>query len=265
MDILSHNKREDKIHILTLDEVLARDIYERIYYDPRMKQYQLVKPQKTKLNEMVEEIDSMARDTISSRLLIIDVRKDTLSLLQKPYNKIVGYNRRDLNKWCHTIVIGDGPINLFQAGTTMDVFVSHIAAHRIDYHPAVFFYDPFLHYESHEIQQRSFDSLIVLPDKLPQRFSSFFEKKAQDISVDKVRQFFRASGKNEQIRKERLKKLRKIYKKRIVEQFPHHKEQLKAWLSREGIRLGSEKLHLYPLFFEDWVYHLMQKAAQSRI
>ena len=265
MDILSHAAREDKIYIFTLDNVLATDIYERIGHDSRMNHYQIVKPQKLKLKEIIAEIDGIAKDTVSYRLLIMDVRKDTLSMLRKSYNKIVGYNRRDFNKLCYTILIGDGPVNLFQAGKTMDVFVSHISTYRIDYHPAVFFYDPFLHYESHEIQQRSLDSQFVLPDKLPQRFSSFFEKKAQDISVDKLRQFFRATGKNEQIRKERLKKLRKIYKKRLVEQFPDNKDQLKACLSREGIRLGSEKLHLYPLYFEDWVYHLMQKAAQSKI
>jgi len=95
MDILSHTKREDKIHILTLDDVLATDVYERIYYDSRMKHYQLVKPQKTNLKDIVAEIDGMARDTASSRLLIIDVRKDVLAMLQKAYNTIVGYNRKD--------------------------------------------------------------------------------------------------------------------------------------------------------------------------
>lgn len=57
--------------------------------------------------------------------------------------------------------------------------------------------------------------------------------------------------------------LKRLYKKRIAAQFPHHKDQLKAWLSKEGIRLTTEKMHLYPLFFEDWVYDLVRKAGVS--
>ena len=116
LDILSHPNRKNRIHILTLDNILATDVYERLDCDPRMKYFQFARPQKTKLKETVAEIDSMARDTVSSRVLIIDVRKRTLPMLQKVYNKIVGYNRRDLNKLCYTILIGDGPVNLFQAG-----------------------------------------------------------------------------------------------------------------------------------------------------
>lgn len=36
-DILSHSKRADWIHILSLDPILATDVYERIHNDPRMK------------------------------------------------------------------------------------------------------------------------------------------------------------------------------------------------------------------------------------
>jgi len=264
LDILSHPNRTDRIHILTLDNILAIDVYERIHCDPRMKYCQLVRPQKTQIKETVAEIDSMARDTISSRVLIIDVRKRTLTMLQKAYNKIVGYNRRDFNKLCYTILIGDGPVNLFQAGKSLDVFVSHLSSHRVDYHPAVFFYDPFLHYEPDEIRHRAIDDEFILPDKLPRRLAPYF-KGQNDVTVSNVRRFFRATGRTEQVRKERLEILRGLYRERIAEQFPHHKDQLKAWLSRGGIRLASEKLHLYPLFFEDWVYDLIEKAAQRQI
>jgi len=151
VDILSHSKREKKIHILTLDAVLAADVYGRIHHDPRMKRYCLVRPHNTQINDTVAEIDQMARDTVSSKLLILDVRSDTLPLLQKAYNKIVGYNRRDLNRLCYTILIGDGPVNLFKAGKSLDCFVPYLAAHRVDYTPVVFFYDPFLHYEYDEL------------------------------------------------------------------------------------------------------------------
>jgi hypothetical protein len=227
-----------------------------------MKHYKLIRPQETAIRDTIAEIDGMARDTVSSRLLIIDVRRATLPKLQRPYNKVVGYNRRDLNKLCHIILIGDGPWDLFHAGKTLNVFVPHLAAHRVDFHPAVFFYDPLLHYESDEIERAGVDDRFVLPDKIPRRLVPYF-KKEQDIRVDKIRRYFRATGKTDEVSKKRLRRLRSVYKKRIAEQFPHHKDQLKAWLSKEGIRLASEKLHLYPLFFEDWVYDLMKKATQS--
>ncbi|HUT30857.1 MAG TPA: hypothetical protein VMX13_13780 [Sedimentisphaerales bacterium] len=261
-DILSHPMRGNRVHILTLDNILAADIYERIHYDPRMKYYELVRPQKAGVKETVIEIDGMALDTVGSKLLILDVRRDTLPMLQRSYNKVVGYNRRDLNRLCYSILIGDGPVNLFQAGKSLDVFISHLSSHRVDYHPAVFFYDPFLHYEADEIQHRRLDDEFVLRDRLPKRLVRYF-KKGEDVGVDSIRRFFRATGKPEQVVKDRLKILRDMYERRIAEQFPHHEDQLKAWLSKEGIRLATEKLHLYPLFFEDWVYDLMQKAGKS--
>ncbi len=90
-DILSHTGRGNKIHVLTLDRILATDVCVRIHNDPRMKHYKLIRPRKTRVREAVEEIDSMALDTVASRLLIIDVRRITLTKLQWAYNKIVGY------------------------------------------------------------------------------------------------------------------------------------------------------------------------------
>ncbi len=260
-DILSHPARKNNVHILTLDGVLATDVYERICSDARTKDYRLIMPKAKTIRAAVAEIDGMARDTVSSRLLIIDVRKATLPKLQNAYNKVVGYNRRDLNKLCYTILIGDGPLNLFTAGKSIDVFVPHLSTHRVDYHPAVFFYDPFLHYQTDELHTPGVDDAFVLPDTLPARLAPYFT--SQGVKIHMVRRYFRAAGKPEQVKKERLQILTDLYEKRIAEQFPHHNDQLKAWLSKEGIRLASEKLHLYPLFFEDWVYELVEKAAQA--
>ena len=49
VDILSHSARGNTIHILTLDPILATDVYERIHHDPRMKHVQLIKPSQTKI------------------------------------------------------------------------------------------------------------------------------------------------------------------------------------------------------------------------
>jgi hypothetical protein len=260
-DILSHPTRGNIIHILTLDSILANDVYERIHNDKRMKYYQLIKPRKTKIRETVTEIDNMAQETVLSRLLIIDVRRATLPKLQRAYNKVVGYNRRDLNKLCYTILIGDGPIDLFQDGKTLDIFVPHLATHRVDYHPALFFYDPFIHYEHGEIERAGVDDEFELSDKIPRRLESFFKK--EDMNVDKVRYYFRAIDKPDEVSKKRRRKLRNLYKKRITKQFPGQEDQLKALFSRRGIRLASEKMNLYPLYFEDWVYKLLKRAARK--
>jgi len=260
-DILSHSDRADQIHILSLDPILATDVYERIHNDPRMKNYRLLRPRKTEIRDAVEEIEAMALDTVMSRLLITDVRKEALPKLRTAYNKIVGYNRRDLNKLCFIILIGDGPVNLFWEGKTLDVFVPYLSAHRVDFHPAVFFYDPFLHYERGEIERGAIDDKFVLPDKIPARFVPYFIED-ENMDVDRIRRYFRAIGKSDEIRKKRLRRLRSLYRKRIAEQFPLQKNQLKSLLSKKGIRLASEKLHLYPLYFEQWVYELMQKAKR---
>ncbi len=49
--------------------------------------------------------------------------------------------------------------------------------------------------------------------------------------------------------------------KRIAEQFPQHKDLMRGLLSKNGAQLGSEKMNLYPVFFEEWVHELMQKAT----
>jgi len=262
VDALSHRQRMDKIFILTLDTFLASDMYERIHFDPRMQSYEIVRPLTIGIKDTIEEIQALSRDTVSARLLIFDVRRDTLSMLKKAYNEIVGYNRKDFNTYCYTMVIGDGPASLFQPGTSLDVFVSHLAKLRIDYHPAVIFYDPFLHYEPHELEHRGIDDVFTLPDEAPRRFRPYFQKTG-DVSVSEIRRYFRATHKSPDEKKQRENILRKLYKTRIAKQFSLPKDQLRYWLSKSGLRLATEKLHLYPLYFEDWVYELVQKARKT--
>jgi len=261
-DILSHRARGSRIHVLTLDPVLAADVCERIEHDPRLKGSHLIAPGQTRIRQAVEEIESMAQDTVFSRLLVIDVRTVTLPKLRRAYNKVVGYNRRDLNKLCFIILIGDGPGELFSEGKALDIFVPYLAAHRVDFHPAAFFFDPFLHYEPDEIERPTIDEEFVLPDKIPRRLVPYF--KDQDIRVETIRRYFRATDKDEELRAKRRRRLKSLYKKRITEEFPDDQDRLKAWLSKKGLRLASEKMHLYPLYFEDWVYDLMQKATQAK-
>jgi hypothetical protein len=191
----------------------------------------------------------------------MDVRKATLPKLQQAYNKIIGYNRKDLNKYCFTVLVGDGPLNLFGPGKSIDVFVPYLADHRVDYNPAIFFYDPFIHYEPDEIDS-TMEEGLTLPTQLPRRLTSYFPEAG--VTVEYARRFFRAAEQNETVKKQRLKVLAALYIKRIGRQFPEQKDRLRKVLTKDGLQLASERLNLYPLFFEDWVHELMQTAAEVK-
>ena len=260
-DILSHPRRRAQIHVLTLDPALAADVCERIGADKRLRRYALICPRSLSVRDAVEQVELTAQETVVSRLLVFDVRRVTLPRLRKSFNTIVGYNRRDFNKLCFSICIGDGPVNLFRDGRAVDLFVPFLASHRVDFHPAVFFYDPFLHYEPNELLPQGIDDEFVIPDVIPKRLGPYF--RSETTRVGTIRQFFRAADKDDQTRKERRRMLKHLYRKRLAEQFPGHDGQFKDLFSRRGIQLASEKMNLYPLYFEDWIYDLMRKARRN--
>ncbi|MEN6578828.1 MAG: hypothetical protein ABFD90_20965 [Phycisphaerales bacterium] len=260
-DILSHPRRRDSIHVLTLDPVLAADVCGRIGADKRLVRCTVICPRGTSVRDALEEMERTAPESASSRLIIFDVRRATLPRLRHVFNAVVGYNRRDFNKLCYSICIGDGPLNLFRDGAFVELFVPHLAAHRIDFQPAVFFYDPFLHYEPSEVLLQSIGDDFELADAIPRRLAPFFRNDSMKVST--IRQFFRAVDKDEETRKKRRRMLRHVYKKRLAEMFPGQEEQLKDLLTREGIHWASEKMNLYPLYFEDWVYDLIRQARQN--
>jgi hypothetical protein len=263
--VLSHPHRKEQIHVFSLDQVLAADIHERIAFDPRTRHCHVIRPESAEPKAIIAEIERTARDTVASRLLIMDVRSYTLPRLQHAYNTVSRYNRQDLNKFCYSILIGDGPLNLFQAGRSLHVFGPHLARHRIDYYPAVFFYDPFIHYTVDEKQQAGIEAEAKLPTLVPKRLQRAF--KTDNVTHAAAREYFRAAGveprTREKARQRRQERLVRFYRKRIAEEFPHHKDQLEVWLSKQGYSLVGEalRLHLYPLFFEDWVAELMARAG----
>ncbi|MHC4521801.1 MAG: hypothetical protein ACYTAS_24675 [Planctomycetota bacterium] len=179
--------------------------------------------------------------------------------LRNAFRDITGFNRKDFNKLCYTILIGDGPPTLFQNGRGLDVFTIYLGDHRVDYHPAVFFFDPLLHYEPEEMELRAIDDEFVLRDDIPKRLVPYFQN-SEETTVRAVRRFFRAQDKDETVRQKRLRMLTSLYKKRFIAQFPGREALLKDVISRDGLQLATEKINLYPLFFEDWVDALMQKA-----
>lgn len=262
LDILTHPNRRDQIHVLTVDPILATDVRERLRADDRLKHCRVIRPEATRVRDALEEVEQMAKDTIASRLIIFDVRRATLPKLRRPFNAIVGYNRRDFNKLCFSLCIGDGPVTLFQNGHNLDVFIPYLASHRVDYYPAVFFFDPFLQYEPDELETRGIDEDFVIPDAVPRRLVHYL-RKTENLELEKIRHFFRAVGKEEEVKDKRHRMLRRLYKRQLTAQFPDRKEEIRHLLSRTGVRLATETMNLYPLFFEDWVYKLMRKAKKN--
>ncbi len=262
LDILAHPNRRDQIHILTVDPTLGTDIRERIRADERFKNCLVIRPTATSVRGALEQVEQMAKDTVASRLIIFDVRRVTLARLRRPFNAVVGYNRRDFNKLCYSICIGDGPVALFQNGHGLDVFVPYLASHRVDYYPAAFFFDPFLQYEPNELETRGIDEDFVIPDAVPRRLEHYLQKK-ENLRLDKIRRFFRAAGKDEEVRDTRRRMLRRLYKRQLTAQFPDRREEVKHLLTRMGVRLATEKMNLYPLYFEDWAYKLLRRARKN--
>lgn len=261
-DILSHGARKNHIYIISIDPVLTADVYRRIRDDERLKHYRVKRARAKSIDERIDELQAMAQSTIKARLLIYDVRRAALPKLRRVLRDITGFNRRDFSTLCYTILIGDGPPMLFQNGRGLDVFTIYLGDHRVDYHPAVFFFDPLLHYEPSEVKLQAIDDEFVLRDDIPKRLVPYFQN-SDEATVQAVRRFFRATDKDDATRAKRQKVLRHLYEKRFAEHFPDREDQLKAWISREGLQLATEKLHLYPLYFEDWVDELMQRAQQN--
>ncbi|MBN1507425.1 MAG: hypothetical protein JW955_11295 [Sedimentisphaerales bacterium] len=262
LDILSHPNRRAQIHILTVDSILGADIEERFRADERFTHYTILRPHATGVREALGQVEQMAKETITSRLIIFDVRRVTLPKLRRPFNAIVGYNRRDFNKLCYSICVGDGPVTLFQNGHSLNVFVPYLGSHRVDYYPAVFFFDPFLQYEPHELEIRGIDEDFIVPDKVPRRLVRYLQK-TENMTLDKIRRFFRATDKDEEVKSRRRRMLRRLYKRQLTAQFPDRREDVKDWLSRAGVRLATEKMNLYPLFFEDLAYALLRRAKKN--
>ena len=266
--MLHYRHRKPQIHVLSLDPILVADIAGRLHDEPQMKGIEVITPHAGH-KVTPDQIDRMARSTTASWVLILDVRSDTLPLLQPAYNKVVGYNRADFNFLCYSLCIADGPATLFQYGSGVEVFALHLARFRLDYSPAAFFYDPFLHYAHDERPPRGLDFDAACFDRLPKRLAKQLGDKAGTIS--EVRRCFRAaeaaSDRRAKVRQARLKILTDMLRRRLAEAFPAEKNRLETFLSKEGFPVPGETLplHLYPLFFEDWVADLAERAAQARL
>ena len=274
--MLNYRDRKNRIHIITLDAVLATDVRERLKDSRLVPKVELILPDDITKSEITpEDIDSLALDTMTSRLLIIDVRSHTLPRLQQAYNKIVGYNRADFNLYCYTVVIGDGPANLFAEGGDINDFAPLLAKLRIDYSPAVFFYDPLLHYGRDEKLDMGIDRDNSIPETIPHRLKKGFE--GDHVTVEQVRAYFRAAApdkketrkketrKKQAKKKKRLARLAKLYRKRFAKEFGKVEDELVKCFEKEGYSFTGEALNLntYPFYFEEWIADLLKKAKAA--
>jgi len=268
--MLNYKDRKNRVHIITLDRVLAADVCERLKTSPKIHHVELVLPTDIEESEIVvQDIDNLALETMGSRLLIMDVRSHTLPRLQQAYNKIVGYNRADFNLYCYTVLIGDGPASLFEQGGDIDDFSELLARLRIDYSPAVFFYDPLLHYSHKEKLAMGIDRDNSIPQTIPHRLEKGFESQGEHVTVEDVRRYFRAEGapddKKRAKKRTRLGRLAKLYRKKIAKEFPQVADEFVKCLQKSGYSFTGEALPLntYPFYFEEWVAELLEKAKTA--
>jgi hypothetical protein len=262
--MLKYRKRTDRIFVFTLDPILGADIRDRIAGDSRTDDCTVILPRDGQPPITDEDFKPLWEETTGGRLIILDVRRQTLPRVQQSYNRIMGYNRGDLNERVFTLVIGDGPTQLFAPGTTMEVCRGLLAKTRVDYGPAVFFFDPFIHYSHEEMVQWGLARRDVLPREIPRRLAGSFHEENAD--VEQVRRYFRASGVDAASRRSTLKrrqeKLLHLFEKRLRKAFGENAAELHDILSPKGLALKDETLRMiiYPLHFEDWVVELMTQA-----
>jgi len=261
--MLHYKDRTNRIYVLTMDPALAADVDERVRFDPRMIGVEVIIPGDR--GEVIAESDiaAVAKETITARMIVFDVRSQTLPRLQEPFNRVVGFNRADLNENCYSVCIGDGPPRLFEPGTSINLFVSLLAQCRIDYSAAAFFYDPLLHYTPDERTLAGVDHNNSLPRALPKRLAKAFPDDSLD--VPDLRSYFRGASaeldRKEDVKHRRLAKLTKLYRQRVKKAFRDRSGGLSDLLSYEGHAIDDEilRLHTYPCFFEDWIFDLLRR------
>ncbi len=270
--MLHYKDRQKRIHIITMDPVLETDIYERLHEYPGMELIELVRSGNGTSSITVRDIKKQARDTVTSRVLIIDVRRQTIARLQAAYSDIARFNRPDFNRHCYSVLLGDGPVGLLTPGNgkgAMKIFLSDM---RIDYNPAVFFASPFFYYSLQEMQEMAQEMVqrhtVLLFSEIPERLQKKYFK-GHKLSIQQIRNYFRAADVPEHRRArkrlERQKKLERLHIQIAKDDFPEDHELLVKSLSEEGCIMPGEpmKICAYPFFFEKWIVDLMRKAEKA--
>jgi hypothetical protein len=264
--MLHYKNRADKLHILTLDRCLLEDIDQRLDAFAGLSSIERVTPGRGDGAIAPDDILALARDTVTSRVLIMDVRNHTLPQLQRAYSDIIRFNRPDFNSYCYTVLVGDGPRDFLHPSRGKKTLRAFLADLRINYSPAAFFGDPFLFYSSDELQAMAL-ARNFLPERLSLRFEKYFRDETP--SIPQLRRYFRAADKPEDekatVRRERRKALKKLIVKIILDEFPEDKDLVRQALSKKGYAVGGESVrcHIYPFYFEQHVLDCFCRAKEA--
>ncbi|MBN1457839.1 MAG: hypothetical protein JW912_08305 [Sedimentisphaerales bacterium] len=265
--MLHNEHRKKHIHILTLDHVLAKNLSLRLRQCNLAANARIVIPNNGKPGIKPEDVEKLAKETLNSRLLIIDVRSYTLIRLQQAYNTIIGYNRADFNRYCHTVLIGDGPVNGSQHTKGLQVFERQLAKLRIDYSASVFFYDPLMEYCSEVKMNAAQGRQVNLPEAIPRFLSDSF--KGEVLTVEKIREFLTPDRSDTPEKKQkkqlRLRALRSLYLKKISELYKASPKDVAKCLSKEGFPLPGEmlRINVFPFYFENWINSLLNMSSEA--
>lgn len=265
--MLHYKNRDRRVDIVTMDRVLATDVYERLRAYKPMDSVELRRPGQGAGEITVQDVEQFVPETTEAGVLIVDVRAQTRTKLRQAYGTMVRRNRPDFNTYCYTVLIGGGPLNLLQPGMGMDAFRDYLIEMRVDYSPAACFIDPFLHYTLDEMQERALYENNTLPERIPLHLQRYF--KADKLAAEKLRAYFRAAEvdeiKREGHRRRRQKALEDLYRRLLHKDLPDHEQELVQGLSKEGCPLLGEALafNIYPFFFVEWVTDLVHKVKGS--
>lgn len=262
--MIHYTDRKNRINIITLDTLLAEDIYERLSSYPGMESVNLVRPEVKRSIISPESIFHSIKESTTAKVLIIDVRGITIPKLQRAYSEIVRFNRPDFNHLCFSVLIGDGPVNVFQENKNLDTFQNYLADMRVDYSPALFFSSPFFLYGYEEAQQMNAYENDKMPEMIPVRLMKYF--KDENVSIKSLYKYFRAAmvpeAERGEKKKKREEKLKRLIAKIFADEFPHDVQYLKNGFTKEGHKFQGEPLRLnaYPFYFEEWILELLNKA-----
>ena len=267
--MLHYTDRKNRIYVLTLDFVLAEDVYQRLSSEPRLKGTEIIVPGRDSGEFAPAEIEKITKDTMTGRVFIMDTRSQSQAKLQQVYNKIIGYNRADFNQFCYTVLIGDGPVEFFAENGSINSFSSHLARLRLDFNAARFFYDPLLHYDHREKLGLALDHGNSLLETIPGWLEKSFAVEGESVTVRQIRPFFRAEGKRGKEgrakKKKRQKKLSKTFSKLIMKQVNCSEDEIANCIGKAGLLLGGQSLPLnvYPFYFEKYVAKLLKKSKTA--
>jgi hypothetical protein len=264
-DEFSNPNRSKTISIFTLDPALRKDIIERIGSEPALAGYRIRSTRDDTVKNTIQALRGMMDETRSDRILIMDARHSTLTLLRPVYNRVVTMNRRDFTRYAYSVVIADGPMDFLKPTKTLNVFTPYLLELKKDFGQSLFFYDPLIHYQTFETVHLAMDEDWKIAENLPDRVKKELVSKRligadDDVKVKHIRKHFRGlrDGRTDNtLRQKRMSELLEIYLDRLTQAFP---EDTKAasWPTREGYFLeGYGAMHLYPFFFEQLIADLV--------